>query len=62
MLDVVLVVIIIFLISKVIVLRSSLGGLVMYLAENNYPIPTQEEIAEWGKQYIRTYFDNDTGD
>ena len=57
----VLVAVIFYLIVQIIILKSSLGGLVCYMRSKKYPIPTKEEMTEWGKRYIKRYFDDDTG-
>ena len=57
----VLVTVILYLMVRIIILKSWLGGLIWYMRSKKYPIPTKEEMTEWGKRYIKRYFDDDTG-
>lgn len=47
---------ILYLIAKIIVLKSVLGGLLGYMVEKECPIPTEEEMAKWSRWYIKKYF------
>ena len=51
----------IYLLAKIVILKSLLGGLNEYMQKNKYPIPTNKEMTEWGKRYIKKYFAIETG-
>ena len=51
---------ILYLMVRLIALKSALGGLIGYMATKEYPIPTEEELAEWSRWYIKKHFGVDS--